>query len=158
MTIIAEREAAVDNGLPFTFACRSSTLSVHSSLEAVGLMAVAAARLEELVIPVNPVSGYHHDHCFVPEGREDEALAALHKLALQAHEGKAALRSRPSRSLALRLAAWRAEASMNVSGRFMPLLQEPSVGDPRLLKEAVSLLPLFSCRLSQPLFLATLPL
>ncbi|KAK7570029.1 hypothetical protein BKA81DRAFT_344777 [Phyllosticta paracitricarpa] len=88
MTIIAEREAAVDNGLPFTFACRSSTLSVHSSLEAVGLMAVAAARLEELVIPVNPVSGYHHDHCFVPEGREDEALAALHKLALQAHEGK----------------------------------------------------------------------
>ncbi|KAK7518639.1 uncharacterized protein IWZ02DRAFT_355554, partial [Phyllosticta citriasiana] len=61
LTVIADRQAAVDNGLPFTFACRSSTLSGHSSLEAVGLMAVVAARLEELGIPVNPVSGYHHE-------------------------------------------------------------------------------------------------
>ncbi|KAK8165342.1 ACT domain-containing protein [Phyllosticta citrichinensis] len=88
LTVVAERQAALDNGLPYTFPCRRITLDVHSSLEAVGFMAVVASRLKEFGIPVNPVSGYYHDHCFVPEGREDEALAALHELAHQAREGK----------------------------------------------------------------------
>ena len=30
---------------------------------------------------VNPVSGFFHDHLFVPEGREGEAVGALRRLA-----------------------------------------------------------------------------
>ncbi|KAK8200374.1 ACT domain-containing protein [Phyllosticta capitalensis] len=88
LTVIAERQAAIDNGLPYTFPCRRITLDVHSSLDAVGFMAVVASRLKELGMPVNPVSGYFHDHLFVPEGREEEAVAALQEMALQAREGR----------------------------------------------------------------------
>lgn len=30
---------------------------------------------------VNPVSGFYHDHLFVPDGREQDALAILKTLA-----------------------------------------------------------------------------
>ena len=33
---------------------------------------------------VNPVSGFFHDHLFVPEGREGEAMGALRRLAGEA--------------------------------------------------------------------------
>ena len=33
-------------------------------------------------IPSNPVSGFHHDHLFVPVDRSDEALALLRSLAV----------------------------------------------------------------------------
>lgn len=57
------------------------TCEVHSSLEAVGFLAVIAATLRDLGMGVNPVSGYYHDHLFVPEGREWEAVGALKALA-----------------------------------------------------------------------------
>jgi hypothetical protein len=57
------------------------TLNVHSSLEAVGFMAAVTNVLTEQKIGCNPVSGYFHDHLFVPLGREEDALAALTKLA-----------------------------------------------------------------------------
>jgi hypothetical protein len=44
------------------------TLNVYSSLEAVGFIAAVGAKLNK--IGVNPVSGFFHDHCFVPvEGK-----------------------------------------------------------------------------------------
>jgi hypothetical protein len=60
------------------------TLEVNSSLEAVGFMAVVAGKLAERGIGVNPVSGFWHDHCFVPLGREEEAMEALGELAEEA--------------------------------------------------------------------------
>jgi len=33
---------------------------------------------------VNPVSGFHHDHLFVPEGREEDALRILADIAASA--------------------------------------------------------------------------
>lgn len=57
------------------------TLDVQSSLEAVGFMAVVAGRLAERGMGVNPVSGYWHDHLFVPLGREEEAVMVLRELA-----------------------------------------------------------------------------
>lgn len=57
------------------------TLDIHSSLEAVGFMAAVSAKLTESGIGVNPVSGFFHDHCFVPLGREKEALEVLEILA-----------------------------------------------------------------------------
>lgn len=44
-------------------------------------MAVVATRLAASGMGVNPVSGYYHDHLFVPDGREDEAVAILKEVA-----------------------------------------------------------------------------
>jgi hypothetical protein len=57
------------------------TLTVWSSLEAVGLTAAIAAALAAEAIPANVVAAYHHDHVFVPAPMADRALAALLRLA-----------------------------------------------------------------------------
>lgn len=57
------------------------TLTVHSSLEAVGFIATIATRLAEHGMGVNPVSGFFHDHLFVPDGRETEAMTILASIA-----------------------------------------------------------------------------
>jgi len=56
------------------------TLRIHSSLEAVGMMAAIAAALTARDIPCNAVSAYYHDHLFVPWQRRDDTLAALQAL------------------------------------------------------------------------------
>jgi hypothetical protein len=56
------------------------TLDVHSSLEAVGFMAVVSRKLADLGVGSNPVSGFFHDHVFVPEGAEANALTALEEI------------------------------------------------------------------------------
>lgn len=82
--MITTRTSAIDHGLDFTFPCKMITLNVHSSLEAVGFMAVIAQRLKEIGVGVNPVSGFFHDHLFVPIGREQDALKALQELVASA--------------------------------------------------------------------------
>jgi uncharacterized protein len=57
------------------------TLRIHSSLEAVGMMAAIAATLAARGIPCNAVSAYYHDHIFVPWAQRDAAIAALRALA-----------------------------------------------------------------------------
>jgi len=67
------------------------TLRIHSSLEAVGMMAAISAALAAAEIPCNVVSAYLHDHLFVPWARREDAMAALHELA-------ARTRSRPEQT------------------------------------------------------------
>ncbi len=57
------------------------TLRIHSSLEAVGMMAAIATALAARDIPCNAVSAYYHDHLFVPWSRRDDAIAALQALS-----------------------------------------------------------------------------
>jgi hypothetical protein len=76
-TLVLRRADAERLGIPFTYPCRMITLTVNSSLEAVGLLAEVARRLAAHGISVNVVSGYYHDHLFVPVDRAAEALAAL---------------------------------------------------------------------------------
>jgi hypothetical protein len=57
------------------------TISVHSSLEAVGLIAAISAKLKDVGVSANVVSGFYHDHIFVPDGKEDVAVQALRDLA-----------------------------------------------------------------------------
>ena len=57
------------------------TLEVASSLEAIGFLAAITAALARAGIAVNPVSAFHHDHLFVPEGHADEAMAILRAMA-----------------------------------------------------------------------------
>jgi hypothetical protein len=60
------------------------TLSVHSALEGVGLIAAVADALAAAGIACNVVAAVHHDHLFVPWDRRDEALEALQRLAVAA--------------------------------------------------------------------------
>jgi hypothetical protein len=57
------------------------SLSVHSSLSAVGLSATVAKALADRDISCNIVAGYHHDHLFVPWPRRHDAMAALAALS-----------------------------------------------------------------------------
>ena len=57
------------------------TLTVHSSLEGVGLTAAVASTLAEAGIACNMVAAFHHDHAFVPAERGEEALALLRELS-----------------------------------------------------------------------------
>lgn len=81
VTVIVTKAYAEEHKLDFFFPSKMITLDVTSSLEAVGFMAVIATRLATLGMGVNPVSGFYHDHLFVPEGREGEAVEELRKLA-----------------------------------------------------------------------------
>ena len=76
-TLVIRREEAERTGLPCHFPSRLITLTVHSSLEAVGLLAAITARLARAGISVNAVSAFYHDHLFVPEQRAEEALRLL---------------------------------------------------------------------------------
>lgn len=81
VTLILAEEAARRAGLNGSFRCRMITLQVFSSLEAVGFMAAITTRLAAAGIGVNPVSGFHHDHLFVPADRADQAMILLEELA-----------------------------------------------------------------------------
>ena len=81
LTIVTSETAATAHGLQYSFPSRMITLNVHSSLEAVGFIARVASKLAEKGIGVNPMSGWFHDHLFVPVGKEGEAIAALEDLA-----------------------------------------------------------------------------
>jgi len=80
-TLILLKTEAEACGLAYEFPCRMITLNVHSSLEAVGFMARIATELAKKNMGVNPVSGFYHDHLFVPDGREQEALRTLEIVA-----------------------------------------------------------------------------
>ena len=80
-TLIVLKEEAEAHGLDHEFPCRMITLNVHSSLEAVGFIARVATELARHGMGVNPVSGFYHDHLFVPDGREADALAIVAQLA-----------------------------------------------------------------------------
>jgi hypothetical protein len=85
-TIITTQESASSHSLEYTFPCKMITLNIHSSLEAVGFIAAVSAKLTEKGIGVNPVSGFFHDHCFVPVGREEEAMNLLEEMAEDARK------------------------------------------------------------------------
>ncbi len=86
LTLIVEQHQALEFGWPSAFPCRMITLTVHSSLEAVGFMARIATALADRGLGVNPVSAFFHDHLFIPLGREADALAALADLAAKAKQ------------------------------------------------------------------------
>src|ERR1044071_7189174 len=65
LTVILAKRDAERLGIPFIYPCRRIILTVHSSLEAVGLFAAVTAKLAGNSISVNAVSGYYHDHLFV---------------------------------------------------------------------------------------------
>lgn len=81
VTLIAPLDAAKKAGLDYEFPCRMITLNIHSSLEAVGFLAIITTHLAKLNIGVNPVSGFYHDHLFIPETHAERVMIALAELS-----------------------------------------------------------------------------
>jgi hypothetical protein len=77
VTLVLEKSVATHANLPFDGAFRQITLTVHSSLEAVGLTAAVAAKLASKGISANVIAAYYHDHIFVQSAKAELALAAL---------------------------------------------------------------------------------
>lgn len=80
LTLILEETQANRAGLASTYPCRRITLTVHSDLAAVGLLATVTQVLAAAGISVNAISAYYHDHLFVPCDRADDTMACLQKL------------------------------------------------------------------------------
>ena len=77
ITLILLRSSADRAALSYNSVFRMITLSVHSSLEAVGFMAAIATKLTKHNISVNPISAYYHDHLFVPVDQADRVMELL---------------------------------------------------------------------------------
>ena len=85
LTAVLPKAEAEHIEVDYAFTSRMITLSVHSSLEAVGLLAAVTHALARANISVNAVSAFYHDHLFVPEQRAEEALRLLLALSEQAN-------------------------------------------------------------------------
>lgn len=81
LTLIVTQTEAAQAGLDAVFPCRRITLNIHSSLEAVGFLAALLPALAAEGMGVNPVSGFFHDHLFVPADRAEDALRVLRTLS-----------------------------------------------------------------------------
>jgi len=77
VTVILPKEQADDQHIPYPTVCAWITLTVHSSLEAVGLTAAVSKALTEANISCNVVAAYYHDHIFVPIKDGTQALQVL---------------------------------------------------------------------------------
>lgn len=81
LTLVIPRHRAEAHGILYEAVFKCITLSVHSSLEAVGLTAVIATKLTEKGVSANVIAAFYHDHVFVQTHRAEEALTALKELA-----------------------------------------------------------------------------
>lgn len=79
LTLILPVEAAETAHLAYEGTFKQITLTVHSSLNAVGLTAAVSTQLTAYGISANVVAAYYHDHVFVQTEKADAALAALNE-------------------------------------------------------------------------------
>ncbi|RNC84492.1 MAG: ACT domain-containing protein [Balneola sp.] len=82
-TLILNKEKANELGFSYEFVAAWITLTVHSSLEAVGLTAAFSTELAKHDISCNVVAGYYHDHLFVNTKDAQKAMDVLHSLTQQ---------------------------------------------------------------------------
>ncbi|GAC07387.1 transporter [Paraglaciecola agarilytica NO2] len=77
LTLILLADVVKRENIPFDGTYKQITLTVHSSLEAVGLTAAVANKLTQYGISANVVAAYYHDHIFVPSVKATLAMKAL---------------------------------------------------------------------------------
>jgi hypothetical protein len=81
VTVILPQASADQLQLAYSYEAAWLTLTVHSSLAAVGLTAAFSKALADAQISCNVVAAYYHDHIFVATQDADRALHALQQLA-----------------------------------------------------------------------------
>jgi len=77
LTLVLTKQAAIANNLAFESVFRGITLTIHSSLDAVGLTAAVSTKLAEKGISANVIAAYYHDHIFVQSEKAELAIVAL---------------------------------------------------------------------------------
>jgi uncharacterized protein len=82
VTIILKKEVADSLQLPYSFVAAWITLTIHSSLEAVGLTAAFSKALADENISCNVVAAFYHDHIFINKNDSGKAMKVLEKISL----------------------------------------------------------------------------
>ncbi len=77
LSLLLDKAIAEQHGIKHTSVFRCITLSVHSSLDAVGFTAAVARKLAANGIPANVIAAFYHDHVFVPGELAEQALRYL---------------------------------------------------------------------------------
>ena len=80
VSLIVTREVADRDGISYDSVFKRITISLHTSLDAVGLTALLSTALAEKGISANVVAAFYHDHIFVPSDKAEVALDALKAL------------------------------------------------------------------------------
>ena len=80
-TIIIKKEMADGLQLTYSFVAAWITLTVHSSLSAVGLTAAFSTALSNAGISCNVVAAFLHDHIFVDKKDIKKAMKVLNSLS-----------------------------------------------------------------------------
>lgn len=83
VTVIVSKQRADEAGLAYPIVCTWITLTIHSSLEAVGLTAAVSKALTEANISCNVIAAFYHDHIFVPMKDAERAMSVLGYLSKQ---------------------------------------------------------------------------
>lgn len=83
VTVIISKHKAEEAALSYSIPCAWITLTVHSSLEAVGLTAAVSKALTAANISCNVVAAYYHDHIFAPVRDAKHAMDVLLELTKQ---------------------------------------------------------------------------
>lgn len=81
LTMIIPKPKADERNIRYESVFKGITLTIHSSLDAIGLTAAFSNKLTEQGISANVIAGYYHDHIFVQSELAEKAIAALNELA-----------------------------------------------------------------------------
>ena len=81
ITVIIKKELADHLQLEYSFVAAWITLTVHSSLQAVGLTAAFSKALSAENISCNVVAAFYHDHIFVDINDAAKAMEVLNRLS-----------------------------------------------------------------------------
>lgn len=80
-TVIVNKELADKLNLSYSYIAAWVTLTIHSSLEAVGLTAAFATALGNEGISCNVVAAFYHDHIFVAKSDAEKTIEVLTNLS-----------------------------------------------------------------------------
>jgi hypothetical protein len=81
ITLIVKKEVADSLKFDYSFIASWITLTVHSSLEAVGLTAAFSKALADSGISCNVVAAFYHDHIFVDRKDGEKAMIILNRFS-----------------------------------------------------------------------------
>ena len=81
LTLLIPKSKADEKNFAYETAFKGISLTVHSSLDAVGLTAAFSSKLAVHGISANVFAGYYHDHIFVQSELAQSAIEALNEIA-----------------------------------------------------------------------------